>query len=110
MGNPFGGGGGAGVASPTHRRAGSFASSSHQRTLSAGSADAYGSMPGTPSHIPGPERPVVAAFAAEMEGELSVDPGDRVKVHSEVGGWARVLRVADRRGGLVPSWAVGAAD
>jgi hypothetical protein len=102
-GNPFGGG------SPTHRRAASLASS-HQRTLSGASDGAYGSMPGTPSHIAGPERSVVAAFAAEMEGELSVDPGDVVKVHSEVGGWARVLRVSDRRGGLVPTWAVAAAE
>lgn len=119
-GNPFGGGvlgGGAaaspdeatttgGAAPPAHRRAASLASS-HQRTLS-NSSDLWGSMPGTPTDIPGPERAVVAAFAAEMEGELSVEPGDRVKVHSEVGGWARVLRVGDRRGGLVPSWAVGA--
>lgn len=104
-GNPFGmqpSGGGA-----VHRRLASTASSSHQRTLSGGSIDIYGSMPGTPSRIEGPERTIAAGFKAEMEGELSVDPGDRVKVHSEVGGWARVLRVSDLRAGLVPSWAVG---
>jgi len=111
-GNPFGGAGGStspgpgSTGGPVHRRVMSTASS-HQRTLSGGSIDIYGSMPGTPSRIDGPERSIAAPFAAEMEGELSVEPGDRVKVHSEVGGWARVLRVTDLRGGLVPSWAVG---
>ena len=91
----------------SHRRMPSTASrSSHQRTLSAGS-DVYASMPGSPSQLPGPERGVVAPFSAEMEGELSVNVGDIVKVHSESGGWARVLRVSDKLSGLVPSWAVG---
>jgi hypothetical protein len=90
----------------SHRRTASIASS-HHRTLSGGSEL---SMPGTPSRIDGPERAIVFQFTAEMEGELSVVPGDRVKVHSEVGGWARVLRVGDRRGGLVPSWAVAPAE
>lgn len=48
-----------------------------------------------------------SGFVGEMEGELSVEPGERVKVHSEVDGWARVIRVSDHRSGLVPSWAVG---
>jgi hypothetical protein len=43
----------------------------------------------------------------ELEGELTVEPGDRVKVHSQVDGWARVIRLGDNRTGLVPSWAVG---
>lgn len=51
-----------------------------------------------------------AAFAAEMEGELTVVPGDRVQVHSDVDGWARVVRLSDGRTGLIPSWAVGAAS
>jgi hypothetical protein len=42
----------------------------------------------------------------ELDGELSVEPGERVKVHSEVEGWARVIRLSDNRTGLVPSWAV----
>jgi len=45
-----------------------------------------------------------------LEGELTVEPGERVKVHSEVDGWARIIRLSDNRTGLVPSWAVGAAD
>lgn len=90
--------------SSAHHRVASTASS-HQRTLS-GSSDIYGSMPGTPSRIEGPERTIVAAFVAEMEGELSVSVGDKVKVHSEVGGWARVLKLSDNTGGLIPSWAV----
>lgn len=48
-----------------------------------------------------------AGFVGELEGELSVEPGDVVKVHSEVDGWARVIRLSDNRTGLVPSWAVG---
>lgn len=57
--------------------------------------------------LPSPN-PCRAAFDAEMEGELSVAPGERVKVHSDVGGWVRVVRLADHKSGLVPSWAVGA--
>ena len=53
--------------------------------------------------------PALAAFTAEMEGELSVAPGDKVQVHSDVDGWARVVRLADGRSGLVPSWAVAGA-
>ena len=49
-----------------------------------------------------------AGFVGELEGELSVEAGERVKVHSEVDGWARVIRLSDHRTGLVPSWAVGA--
>ena len=52
----------------------------------------------------------MAGFVGEMDGELTVDPGDRVKVHSEVGGWLRVIRLSDSRSGLVPSWAVGGTD
>lgn len=59
------------------------------------------------STLPSPN-PCRAAFDAEMEGELSVAPGERVKVHSDVGGWVRVVRLADHKSGLVPSWAVGA--
>jgi hypothetical protein len=58
----------------------------------------------------GPERPVAAPFVAEMEGELSVEIGDKVKVHSDVGGWARVMRMSDAKTGLVPSWAVGGSE
>ena len=47
-----------------------------------------------------------AGFVGELDGELSVEPGERVKVHSEVEGWARVIRLSDNRTGLVPSWAV----
>lgn len=84
---------------------------SHSRTLSGGSdAMSWGSIPTTPSQIEGPERSIAVGFVAEMEGELTVEPGDVVKVHSEVGGWARVLRVADRASGLVPSWAVGGGN
>lgn len=93
-GNPF-----------NHRRMASQASS-HQRTLSAGS-DPWGSMPGTPGAVEGPERSIVAPFVAEMEGELTVEIGERVKVATDIGGWARVLRLSDARAGLVPSWAVG---
>lgn len=50
-----------------------------------------------------------AGFEAEMDGELSVEPGERVKVHSDVGGWVRVVRLSDHKSGLVPSWAVGEA-
>ncbi|KAL4422766.1 hypothetical protein ABPG75_008963 [Micractinium tetrahymenae] len=93
-------------------------SGAHRRTLSGTSSagggmaafDAYGdlgSIPNTPSRVEGPERPIVAGFVGELEGELSVEPGDRVKVHSEVDGWARVIRLSDNRTGLVPSWAVG---
>lgn len=90
-----------------HRRMPSTASySSHQRTLSAGS-DVYSSMPGSPSQFPGPERGIVAPFSAEMEGELSVNIGDVVKVHSDSGGWSRVIRINDGQSGLIPSWAVG---
>lgn len=42
-----------------------------------------------------------------MDGELSVAPGERVKVHSDVAGWVRVVRLLDHKSGLVPSWAVG---
>ena len=59
---------------------------------------------------PGPnlsDLALAAGFAGEMEGELSVEPGDRIKVHSEVDGWVRVIRLSDNRTGLVPSWAVG---
>lgn len=28
------------------------------------------------------------------------------QVHSEVDGWARVIRMSDNRTGLIPSWAV----
>jgi len=125
QGNPFtsGGGGGGGTSSGTaagaaiggvgsisggHRRMVSQASS-HQRTLSGGS-DPWGSLPGTPGAFEGPERPVAAPFVAEMEGELSVEVGDKVKVHSDVGGWARVLRMSDAKTGLVPSWAVGGGE
>jgi hypothetical protein len=102
-GNPFG------AAAAAHRRNASVASAaSHQRTLSDSSA-LEGSIPGSPSRFDGPERAVVAAFTAEMEGELTVAAGERVKVHSQAGGWARVLRLADRRAGLVPTWAVGEA-
>lgn len=99
-GNPFGG--------PGHRRSNSVASSAggaHRRTLSGASGD-FPSAPGSPLRLDGPERAVAAAFAAEMEGELSVEAGDRVRVHSEVAGWARVVRSSDGRSGLVPSWAV----
>ncbi len=41
-----------------------------------------------------------------MEGELTVAPGDRVLVHNDADGWARVMRLSDGRSGLVPSWAV----
>lgn len=51
--------------------------------------------------------PSSAGFVGELEGELTVEPGERVKVHSEVDGWARVIRLSDNRTGLVPSWAVG---
>ena len=95
VGNPFIG----------HRRGASQASS-HHRTLSSGS-DPWSSMPTTPSRIDGPERVIAAAFVAEMDGELSVAVGERVKVHSEMGGWARVMRMADAKAGLVPSWSVG---
>ena len=101
VGNPFT----TTTAAAHHRRAPSQASS-HQRTLSAGS-DPWGSMPGTPGQIEGPERAIVTGFVGEMEGEMTVEVGDRVKVHSEVGGWARVMRVSDAKSGLVPSWAVG---
>lgn len=47
-------------------------------------------------------------FTAEEDGELTVAPGERVKVHSDIQGWVRVLRLSDHRTGLVPSWAVGA--
>ena len=106
---------------------------------------------------PPPPFCAVASFVGEMDGELSVEPGDRVKVgggggrapgfkgegqgrgrrlkrrrqragcwrwrwprggalaappppqvHSEVGGWLRVIRLSDSRSGLVPSWAVAA--
>ncbi|KAG7671334.1 hypothetical protein KSW81_003472 [Nannochloris sp. 'desiccata'] len=118
-GNPFtlgGGGTGGGMTtgaaigsiSGGHRRMVSQASS-HQRTLSGGS-DPWGSLPGTPGVFEGPERPVAAPFVAEMEGELSVEVGDKVKVHSDVGGWARVMRMSDAKTGLVPSWAVGGIE
>jgi hypothetical protein len=96
---------GVGTLSGGHRRMASQASS-HQRTLSGGS-DPWGSLPGSPGAFDGPERPVAAPFTAEMEGELSVEVGDKVKVHSDVGGWARVMRMSDAKTGLVPSWAVG---
>ncbi|PSC76102.1 short-chain dehydrogenase [Micractinium conductrix] len=101
--------------SPTQRSP----SSVHRRTFSGASGgsgaaaaaafDAYadlGSIPSTPSRVEGPERSIVAGFAGEMEGELSVEPGDRIKVHSEVDGWVRVIRLSDNRTGLVPSWAL----
>ena len=100
--------GGVGSISGSHRRMVSQASS-HQRTLSGGS-DPWGSLPGTPGVFEGPERPVAAPFVAEMEGELSVEIGDKVKVHSDVGGWARVMRMSDAKTGLVPSWAVGGSE
>ena len=56
--------------------------------------------------LPLPIPPLLAGFVSEMDGELSVEPGERVKVHSEVEGWARVIRLSDNRSGLVPSWAV----
>ena len=99
VGNPFN------TNSSVHRRVASQASS-HQRTLSAGS-DPWGSMPGTPGAVEGPERSIIAPFVAEMEGEISVDVGDKVKVGSDIGGWARVLKLSDAKVGLVPSWAVG---
>lgn len=34
-------------------------------------------------------------------------PGDRVLVHNDADGWARVMRLSDGRSGLVPLlWAV----
>ncbi len=99
---------GIGSISGGHRRMASQASS-HQRTLSGGS-DPWGSLPGSPGAFDGPERPVAAPFVAEMEGELSVEVGDKVKVHSDVGGWARVMRLSDAKTGLVPSWAVGGEE
>ena len=50
--------------------------------------------------------PPPPGFVGELEGELTVELGDKVKVHSEVDGWARVIRLSDNRTGLVPSWAV----
>lgn len=97
-GNPF---------TPSHRRTMSGASSSHRRSLSAGSVD-MGSLPVTPTRMEGQERTIVADFTAEEDGELTVAPGERVKVHSDIQGWVRVLRLSDHRTGLVPSWAVGA--
>ena len=58
-------------------------------------------------------RPTAAAGAAaecvgEVEGELSVQAGDQVKVVAEsTDGWVRVIRLGDHRSGLVPSWALG---
>ena len=49
-----------------------------------------------------------AEFVGEVEGELSVQAGDQVKVVAEsTDGWVRVIRLGDHRSGLVPSWALG---
>jgi hypothetical protein len=83
----------------------------HSRNVSAASSADFNtnnpSMPGSPLKYEGPERGIVAGFIGEMEGELTVEPGDKVTVHSEVGGWARVMRTRDGKEGLVPAWAVG---
>ena len=92
----------------SHRRQPS-ASSHHNRTLS-GNSDLLGSIPGSPSRIEGPERTINAPFRGEMEGELTVRPGDRVKVISDIGGWTKVIRIDDKQVGLVPEWAVGSSD
>jgi hypothetical protein len=78
-------------------------SSRHGRTFS-GASDLYGSLPGSPSR--GPEKTVVVGFQGEMEGELSVQPGDKVKVLSDIGGWTKVFRPSDGKAGLIPDWAI----
>ncbi|KAL6768752.1 hypothetical protein ACKKBF_B16055 [Auxenochlorella protothecoides x Auxenochlorella symbiontica] len=86
----------------------------HHRTVSGGSSERGGAStpvsPGGGGGRPGTasegDRAIVAGFAAEMEGELTVAPGDRVLVHNDADGWARVMRLSDGRSGLVPSWAV----
>ncbi|KAK2078839.1 hypothetical protein QBZ16_003679 [Prototheca wickerhamii] len=86
--------------------------SQHRRSASGGAASPLGTT--SPRARPSSAESdggklIVAPFTAEMEGELSVAPGDKVQVHSDVDGWARVVRLADGRSGLVPSWAVAGA-
>lgn len=84
-----------------------------ERSIVAGALQAQGAAccraqpapPLTPCRPPRAPCPA-PGFVGELEGELTVDLGDRVKVHSEVDGWARVIRLSDNRTGLVPSWAV----
>lgn len=87
----------------------SMSSHRHQRSVSGVSSEyGGGSIPGTPGKFEGrPEKKIVAGFVGEMEGELTVEPGDAVVFHSEIGGWATVMRVSDSKIGLVPTWAVG---
>lgn len=106
--NGNGGGGGGGV----YRTGSGAKQHHHSRNVSAASSADFTttnnpSMPGSPLTYEGPERGIVAGFVGEMEGELTVEPGDKVVVHSEVGGWARVMRRRDGKEGLVPAWAVG---
>jgi len=129
-----GGGGGGGTTAAFHKRGGSVSSPvssngggggvfrtvsgakhqyfQHSRNVSAASSADFNSntnnpsMPGSPLKYEGPERGIVAGFLGEMEGELTVEPGDKVMVHGEVGGWARVMRTRDGKEGLVPAWAV----
>lgn len=43
------------------------------------------------------------AFTAEMDNEVSIEPGDRMEIEAEAGeGWVQV-RLADGRSGLVPA-------
>ncbi|KFM28101.1 hypothetical protein F751_5212 [Auxenochlorella protothecoides] len=77
----------------------------HHRTVSGGSSERGGAStpvsPGGGGGRPGTasegDRAIVAGFAAEMEGELTVAPGDRVLVHNDADGWARVMRLSDGR-------------
>ena len=78
-------------------------SSRHGRTFS-GASDLYGSLPGSPSR--GPEKVIAVGFEGEMEGELSVQPGDKVKILSDIGGWTKVFRPSDGKAGLIPDWAI----
>ena len=61
-----------------------------------------------PSAASGPPASrIVAPFQGEMEGELTVNVDELVRVISEAGGWTKVMKLKDEQVGLVPTWAVG---
>ena len=80
---------------------------SHRRSISglSGNQDFLNS-PKTPSS-PSTTQAIVAPFQGEMEGELTVEKGDMVRVISDAGGWSKVIRLSDQQTGLIPTWAVG---
>lgn len=57
-----------------------------------------------PLGLAGSPLPVLLGTHAPVKLQPGTCPTPQV--HSEVDGWARVIRLSDNRTGLVPSWAV----